>query len=458
MERMKAVILFCQITYGDEFKGTYECVRRISPYVDYCIIVVEKERPFTDEQKEKLLNFGNVILLEKPFEDNLPQFRNYYLDKAKELRRKHGWRNVWICVSDTDEYYCEELCRDIRKIVSWADENNYNILGINCRERFEVHEWMDRIEKLKEIPIGFRESNYYKLLIFKLCCDELKYEGVGISKTVHEQWKCPIHPWRAVYLPKDKYWYEHAKSTLRIWRNATRNLWCGGGGNNVGELNPYYVKLKKLAFERGIRTWMEFEKFIKGKVDDEFEKFLIECLDAPGTDWGVETREMAKFYFATHPERVTPEILERIKMPPKLTKEQEVEYWIRQCYREILGREPDLDGLEHYKMMILEGKLSKEELPKILRMSQEYVEKFALMREEVRIQVPVKVDIGLTEELIVQALRCSKMWWRIKPRLDIGKFLEDQLGEDGWRELQEWFYMKPRTLKEFVRWMQRKLG
>jgi len=50
------------------------------------------------------------------------------------------------------------------------------------------------------------------------------------------------------------------------------------------------------------------------------------------------------------------------------------------------------------------------------------------------------VDIGVTPEMFVEALRRSKVFWSdIKPLMDIGKFLREQL-RDGWREFEKWFY------------------
>jgi len=224
-------VLYCQITYADMFEGTYECVRRVAPYVDGCIIVVEEQRPFTDEQKQKLMDFGNVHLIERPFLESIPDFRNSYLEEAKRLKRENNWDSVYVCVSDTDEFYCEELCKDLKKIVKEADSKGINILGINSRDQFEAIEWLDDLDKLKEVPGGYKESNFWKQLIFKLCCDELSYRGIGSVKRVHEFWGCPNHPWKPANLPK-KYYYRHVKSALDIYRNAARNLFLSGGGDN----------------------------------------------------------------------------------------------------------------------------------------------------------------------------------------------------------------------------------
>jgi len=366
------LLVYGQITYGEQFDGTKRCVEEMSPYVDYVVIVCEKQRPFTEEQKRELLKHPNVMLIEEPFNDSIPEFRNMYLDKAKELRRKHN-RSTWLIVSDHDEYFCEELRRDLRNIIREHDIKGYNQLGVNCAGGFKVHEWMDDIDILKEIPKGLREgTSYFKLLIFKICCDQLHYEGIGVSKTVHETWHCPVHYWKPIYLPR-KYYYLHEKSSLYIWRNSARNVYLGGGGNNLGDKVPEWLELKSICNALGISNWREYENYLKrGKVDPMLKKFLIKCLDMPRTDFGVEYRQMTMWYFAMHKDELTPDILYKIKHPPKLTPELEVEYYVIKCYREVLGREPDDEGRRYYTEAILTGKVKREELVPILMLSDEY--------------------------------------------------------------------------------------
>ena len=193
---------------------------------------------------------------------------------------------------------------------------------------------------------------------------------------VHETWNCPLHPWKAIHLPI-QYWYEHVKSSLQVWRNSARNCYIGGGGNNLGSLVPEWVELRSICNALGITCWREFEAYLKrGNVDPLLKMFLIKCLDMPRTDFGVEYRQMALWYYAMHPDELTPEILYKIKNPPKMTPEQEVEWHIVSMYRQVLGREPDDAGRRHYAQAILEGRIRREDLPKILMMSDEYRQKF----------------------------------------------------------------------------------
>ena len=416
------------------------------PYVDYVIIVVD-ETVSNEEIFDALDKFRNPKLIIKriPFPESIPEFRNQYVEKCKELGVK------WFVVSDPDEWINEETRKDIRKIVEWAEKHGYTQLGLNCKEKFEPVEWLpfDQLDKLKEYPGGIRESTYYKFLINKICCERFKYEGVGKTKTVHETWGCPVHKQRGAYLPKDKYWYVHAKTAYDIWRNAARNLWLGGGGDNVGDLNEMWVELRKIVEEKlGITKWKDLEVYVvSGKpLPKELIDWVKKALTWKATDYGVETREFAKWVIFHHRYLLEdPEIKYGVEHPPKLTPEDEVETYVRRCYFQVLGRHPDRGGLEYYKKAILEGKIRREDLPRILMASPEYREKMALVTEKIRVNIPVDITVNLTEDVILQAIMKSRKWFtEVKPKYDLGKFILTSVSKP--QELIRWFYLNKDTI------------
>ncbi len=444
-------IYYGQITRREDFKGTLRCVKLVYPYVDAIIIV---EHDFTSNEINKLESIdkeNKIHIVHHEWHDSFPDKRNEYLEKAKELAELNNDPNPWMLVSDADEFFNEEFLKDLRAIVDWLTENGYDMAGINCREKFECVEWLDELDLLKEVPGGYRESNYYKYLLFRLYPD-LKYIGVGVSRAVHETFN--RKNWRAIHLPKDKYWYTHEKSALRIWLNAARNFFAGGGGDNVGELNPYWKPFRDLCARYGIRDSEDFLKALKEGLPREIEDKLIEFLQPKpifATDYGREMREAAKAYFALHPDKITPEIQRLLKTTPPRSKEVEVEDYIRKMYFKILGRHPDRGGLEYYKKAILEGLIRKEDLPKLLMSSSEYKEKFALERESVRVQIPVNVDVQLNDEIVMQALMKSRVWFdKIKPYLDIGRFILDNIVDRD--RFISWFYRNKNdiSIEEFI--------
>ena len=384
------------------------------------------------EKKERIREGGKpeFRLIRAEFRENIPEFRNRYLEEAKRLGID------WIAVSDSDEIFCDAFRRDCKKIAEELERRGYNAAEINCKEAFEDHEWVDDADKLAASLVEPRESWYYKILFFKLL-PGLKYMGSGGLRRVHETTNVQ---WNLARLSRDKYFYTHVKSPLQIWRNAARNMVIGGGGLDVGELNPFWKPLREQMKRYKFEDWTALERAIlEHRVPEEMIEFFEECLDAPNTDWGRETRQLAKFFFWHNREYLTDEILHKIKNPPEPTDEQKVVDWITRCYLQVLGRHPDPEGLKYWKRRIMIGQTPMHELPKYLMASDEYRKKVG-GEESVRVNVPVNVDIRLTVDVIIQAMMKSRVWFeKIKPRLDLAreieKFVEER--EEFYKEFYE---------------------
>jgi hypothetical protein len=439
-------IVFCQATFDQDLDDTKKCIERVSPHVDATVIAYDQS--LSPSQVAELQAMG-VVTVFFEWHDNMPLMRQAYLVTAKEIGAD------WICVSDPDELYSEELAKNLRRLIEASDAQGYNLLPVHCIDQFENVEFLDDLDKLKETPGGYRETDFWKpLLIFKVYPDT-HYEGVGAKKNVHEMLKSSTEM-KARNLPKE-YPYVHHKSALRIWRNAARNMFIGGGGDNVGDLNPYWMQLRDICSDPSIniQTWPQFEEQVKkgfeelrpGQGDDRLKRWLFDALQAPPTNWGTEVRETSKWYYALHRDEVTPEVLERIKNPPKLTPDMEVENYVTRAYFEVLGRHPDEEGRKQYVQQILEGQIKREELTGILRQSPEFRQKFlrapAGPTEFVRMQVPVNLDVQINEETFIEAMRRSELLWNvIKPKMDIGGWILDHLTTRKRREFAAWFYSK----------------
>jgi 20S proteasome alpha/beta subunit len=50
--------------------------------------------------------------------------------------------------------------------------------------------------------------------------------------------------------------------------------------------------------------------------------------------------------------------------------------WVINCYRQVLKRDPDEEGLRVYVDHIVKGRIKKEDLPRILMESDEYRSRF----------------------------------------------------------------------------------
>ncbi|MBA7682074.1 hypothetical protein ES703_90420 [subsurface metagenome] len=443
-------LAFCQSTFKDDFDDTVLCVERVSPYVDFTVIAFDetltaKQLGWLSDNVEKY----NLHLAPFVWADDMPAMRNVYLEEAKRLGAD------WVCASDPDELYSEDLAKNLRRLIEEHDMQGYNLLPVHVHDQFENVEWLDELDLLKETPGGYRETDFWKpILIFKVYPDT-HYEGVGVEKNVHETLKSST-TWKSKNLPK-KYYYTHRKSALRIWRNAARNMFIGGGGDNVGQINPYWSTLRTLLSNIDVGSWGEFERFVEEGTDEpSFHKWLFDALQAPPTNWGTETRETAKWYFTFHKNQITPEIRERLENPPKMTPEIEMENFVTRTYFQVLGRHPDEEGRKNYVKALLEGRLKPEGLVAILRQSPEFRQKTRLTEpvEIVPIRVPVDVNVRLSEDLFIEALKKSKIYWDIiKPKMDIGGLILNGLRRRD--EFLKWFYANREdlTTQQLLEWV-----
>jgi len=453
-------VSYCKIAYWRNWKRTLERVKEwlTDSSADYVIVVADQtvDENMIKEAEKLTISFNKSFSFrdeirelkerrregEKPefhlmrvrFNENIPEFRNHYLEEARKLGVD------WVAVSDSDEIFNEAFRRECKKIAEELEAKGYNVAEINCKEAFEDHEWLDDADKLAASIIEPRESWYFKQLFFKLR-PGLCYVGSAGLRRVHETWNLR-EGWVVARLPRDKYWYVHRKSSLEIWRNAARNMIFGGGGLDVGELNPFWKPLRELMRKYGFEDWAALEKaIIKHRIPEEMVRFFEECLDAPNTDWGRETRQLAKFFFWHNREYLNDKILEKIKNPPEPTDEQKVVDWITKCYLKVLGRHPDPEGLEYWKRRIMVGQTPMHELPKYLMASEEYRRKIE-GEEVVRLNVPIDVNIKLNENVILQALSHSKLWFeKIKPRLDLAREI-DRLVKERDKFYEEFYEMK----------------
>jgi len=357
-------IIYCQATYQADYLDTVKCVERVSPYVDNTIIV--EDGSLDQIEKDWLLSKGCIVKTYK-FQDNLPAMRNEYLEEVKKLDP-----HAWIIVSDPDELISENTCRDLRRIIQMAEAEGHNMIGINAHDIWIDADQMDEGIKQKEAP--YKESDFWKYLIFKIAPD-YRYEGVGHAKNVHETWFAPSLYRSAIHLTKE-YYYEHHKSLLKIYRNAARNMFIGGSGDNLGDLNPTFVQLHKLTKTFGIDTWPLFEQAMTaGNINPEIKEFLIEHRSDSKFSWESEVREMFKWYFGMHPDENTEGWISEYTAPLPGSRE-DIDNYVSSVYFGVLGRCPDEIGKNHYVQAILNGELKKEQLPAIFVNSDEYKTKF----------------------------------------------------------------------------------
>lgn len=269
------MITFCQMTQN-RLSETAACVERYLPYVDRVVIV---DGGSIDDTVFYFRNWAQqepkIEYYLSPWKDDFSWQRNNYLDKVQD--------NTWALVSDPDELFEEETLKALPALIELAESKNMNMVGFQCRS--VSYKGPERVwESL---------DNYWKRLLFK------KVRGAKYVGNPHEGLNGFPHR-----IMDTKYIYEHIKQENVIWHRGARNMFCGGGGPNLGRSNERWIRLRRICNDLNLRNWHDYEKYLlKGDIDQRVKDWMIEHKDVDGWDGASEHREMYKLYFEVyHPE------------------------------------------------------------------------------------------------------------------------------------------------------------
>jgi hypothetical protein len=345
------MMVYCQGTYGERVEQSKEAVKRLAPHVDRVVLIVDET--VNEQQKKELKEInGNVEVYFHFWNDNFPEMRNHYLEKLQ-----HG---DWCIVSDPDEWFGKKFCQEARNICKYGDEKGFNLLLINSRD----------IEHHQDGPNTEMRSTFYKNLIFKFAIGTV-YRGCGVQKNVHEILDLSSKGNTARL--SDDYYYEHHKFIHEVWERAMRNVYIGGGGNNVGDVNASWKPLKDICTKLNINEWRSLRAYMrKGQVDPELIKWLNDNRKQ-GYDWQNEMCDCWRWYFKfLHPEENMGK-LDVLPADEKTKEETETMKFVEDTYLKILGRHADTEGKQAYTKLILDGKIKNEQLEGHLKKSAEYI-------------------------------------------------------------------------------------
>lgn len=345
-------IVACVCVYDERVEQAIEGIVKLRPYVDRYVVIADET--VTEEQQQKLYDLNCGIYFHA-FKDNLMELHNFCIDKCTE--------EDWVIIHDPDEFFNEIFCRDVREICGKADEEGVGLLLVN------VHDILIKKD-------GARVENpswFFKNLIFKKK-GNVYYTSGSEAKKIHELLMFPAGT-KIKKLDKGKYWYEHVKFWHEVWERAGRNVFICGGGMDLGTQNPSWRGLRDLCNELGLDTWAKARAYFRrGNIDPRLKMwFWFNRYD--GFIYQREMMEFGRWYF----EYLHPEEAEGWE-PKGLVKgsTSEVMWYVQETYENILGRIPDEKGKETYVKAIVEGSIGREDLPNILRNSEEYKEKWSI--------------------------------------------------------------------------------
>jgi glycosyltransferase involved in cell wall biosynthesis len=253
-----------------------QCIKRVGPYVDRIVIV---DGGSTDDTILTLRNWKGVEFYLHKWNDNFSGQRNNYL-RAAEL---NGGTD-WILVSDPDELYSEEACKNMKRMISELPPR-YNMIS------FESHSVTLKGEEV----VHKSADNYYKQLLFKWN-PGIHYVGNPHETLMIENgqrvWASPYH-------------YYHIKQDKMCWPRGARNAFIGGGGPNMGDRQKLWRPFRQLVKDvTGIDDWNSFNEYmVKGNIDQRIKDEMCKFRFEKNYDGASEWREIYKTYFRIyHPE------------------------------------------------------------------------------------------------------------------------------------------------------------
>jgi hypothetical protein len=336
-------LVYATCSYLERKSQTLEGVKRMSPYVDYCII----QAPEKEEDWKELKEFKNALYAQEEWVDNFPYYRNKLLEWCRAIQVDDV---KWVIASDPDETYCEEFAKDCPKVVVWAERNEANCLLINS------HDILYEKDGSKKETV----SNFFKPLIFKLN-DLVHYVGSGSMPSLHEALAGVD---RKITLPR-KYYYVHSKYWWEVWERAARNVYVSGGGDSIGRGNPEWPILREICASLNLLNWSQVREYLrKGNIDRRLKDWLVRNAKE-GLNFEHEMLFFGRFYFEyLHPEEAKEARWNPIYDKTPLAKAMDL---AERKFIEVLGYHGSWDMKMALAKDLANGTIKEEEIDKVLR-------------------------------------------------------------------------------------------
>lgn len=256
----------------------------MKPYVDRMIYI---DGGSIDDSIIYTRNRGDVEMYIHPWKDDYAGQRNNYLMHANECVKPD-----WIMVSDHDEYFSEELLKNIRSIIKEAEEGGYNKIDVQCK----------LVYNSGELEFSSELRPFWKPLIFK------NEQGLSYSGSPHETFTNP-GGWKEKRIGSESIYYGHVRQKDIIWIKGARNFVVSGGAM-LYDKNPHYVEFKEALRKDGHELdSIKFNKLmVDGTVGPCTEKWIRDHKDIKDSSLPdnccSEMRECYLTYFKLyHPEK-----------------------------------------------------------------------------------------------------------------------------------------------------------
>lgn len=304
--------MMCQ----DRLESVRRNLLRVLPYVDNAVVV---DNGSTDGTREWLETLKPCVFpVFRAWDDSFVAGRNAYLRAVDRLVEAGELAEpVAVCVADDDELYSDGLLEDLREIAEEAYLDDLNLLRV--RSRSVETDWKGDV-------YWSHDDEWHKPLIM-VWEPGIAYRGIGRSE-VHEDLLIPSGRREAI-LPDDgmRLRYDHVKRHGEIWLRGIRNFFAGGGGPNLGDLNPLwgiFLRLVGDCTSGAVQTADRFVKWLEaGDVHPDvlawFRRYRLLGTRFDPTPpmwpgWPDGTSEVREGFLAyhlfLHPETMPPDLIE----------------------------------------------------------------------------------------------------------------------------------------------------
>jgi len=269
-------------------------LEKVLPYVDSATII---DGGSTDDTIIYMRNWSledpKIRFYVYPWQDDFPAQRNNYVRHIAEIAEDGDW----MLTMDPDEFYDHVALEKLHRAADRAEQTGCNMVGFQCRSvslRGGKRVWENVDDYWKQLFIKWDPAFHYT----GYKC----HEGKG---------GVPHNIMNTALI------YEHIKQENVIWLRGCRNSFVAGGGPNLGDKNPVWVKARKLVKDKtGIDSWHGFYKYmLAGNIDSEIKQLMIDhmyegtpkasdaALSKEAWDGASEWREWYRTYFRIlHPE------------------------------------------------------------------------------------------------------------------------------------------------------------
>ncbi len=131
---------------------------------------------------------------------------------------------------------------------------------------------------------------------------------------------------------------------------------------------------------------------------------------------------------------------------------------VKEAYSRLRGRPLDNVTAGYYASQIVQGRMKLTEFEGLLVEAPSFndvtpkLDEVAAPEEAINVAIPVKVDVGLTEELLSRIFVQSKLYSdRYKPLIDVGRYIRENVSPEFWRVFYESTQKGPLDFAEFTK-------